>query len=225
MARGARQPLELGSCEEAAGLRSRLYRGDAGLHYLSPWQEQATSSPEARDVRNTVPFELVTIDTMGPITPQALGGYSSALKLVDQLTKWKEAILVKDNTQTVEALATQQEPRDSRRRLIRVEGDMTRSPRVRLFDSIVPTSALSWSLLLPTLLSRSERTSEQVGRLSTSLRCLLADSGLPKFLWGDLTHTAVYLSKRSPHAALNNGTPFKALRQGCSLRECSGDRG
>ena len=41
--------------------------------------------------------------------------------------------------------------------------------------------------------------------------CLLADSGLQTFLWRELMQTAVSLSNRSPHAALSNGTPYKAL--------------
>ena len=53
---------------------------------------------------------------------------------------------------------------------------------------------------------------ERAGRTIVNIvRCLLADSGLPKFLWGELMQTAVFLSNRSPHAALNNGTPYKAL--------------
>ena len=43
------------------------------------------------------------------------------------------------------------------------------------------------------------------------VRCMLADSTLPSLLWGELMQTAVYLSNRTPHAALNNGTPYKAL--------------
>ena len=43
------------------------------------------------------------------------------------------------------------------------------------------------------------------------MRCLLTDSGLPNFLWGELMQTAVYLSNRVPHAALGNITPYKAL--------------
>ncbi len=50
------------------------------------------------------------------------------------------------------------------------------------------------------------------GRFSLNIvRCLLADSTLPPFLWGELMHTVVYLSNRTPHAALQNGTPYKAL--------------
>ncbi|CAB1113712.1 unnamed protein product [Ectocarpus sp. CCAP 1310/34] len=43
------------------------------------------------------------------------------------------------------------------------------------------------------------------------VRCMLADSTLPSLLWGKLMQTAVYLSNRTPHAALHNGTPYKAL--------------
>ena len=41
--------------------------------------------------------------------------------------------------------------------------------------------------------------------------CLLADSTLPNFLRGELMHTAFFLSSRTTHAALQNGTPYKAL--------------
>ena len=36
------------------------------------------------------PFENVTVDTMGPINPPALGGYTYVINIVDQLTKWGE---------------------------------------------------------------------------------------------------------------------------------------
>ena len=64
----------------------------------------------------------------------------------------------------------------------------------------------------------SQNTPQQIGAnkragrtIVNILRCLLADSGLPKFHWGELMQTAVFQSNRSPHAALNNGKPYKAL--------------
>ena len=39
-------------------------------------------------------FQLVTVDTMGPISPQALGGYNFVTKFVGQHTKWKEIFLI-----------------------------------------------------------------------------------------------------------------------------------
>ena len=56
------------------------------------------------------------------------------------------------------------------------------------------------------------RANERAGRTILNIvRCFLADSTLPNFLWGKLMKTAVYLSGRTPHAALQNGTPYKVL--------------
>ena len=53
---------------------------------------------------------------------------------------------------------------------------------------------------------------ERAGRtIMNIVRCMLADSTLPSLLGGELMHTAVYLSNRTPHAALHNGTPYKEL--------------
>ena len=58
----------------------------------------------------------------------------------------------------------------------------------------------------------ANRSNERAGRtIAGIVRCLLYDSGLPHFLWGELTQTAVYVSNRVPHAALANETPYKAL--------------
>ena len=43
------------------------------------------------------------------------------------------------------------------------------------------------------------------------MRCLVADSGLPNLVWGQLMQTAVHLSNRVLHAALENITPYRAL--------------
>lgn len=54
--------------------------------------------------------------------------------------------------------------------------------------------------------------SERDGRtLAGIMRVLLADSGLPNFIWGGLKSIVAYLANRTPHSALNMGTPYKAL--------------
>ena len=55
-------------------------------------------------------------------------------------------------------------------------------------------------------------SNERAGRtIAGIVRCLLADSGLPHFLRGELLQTALYLSNRAPHASLADETPSKAL--------------
>ena len=67
-----------------------------------------------------------------------------------------------------------------------------------------------------TLEFASQTTPQQIGANERAGRTIVnivrcADSGLPKFLWGELMPTAVFPSNRSPRAALNSGTPCKAL--------------
>ena len=53
---------------------------------------------------------------------------------------------------------------------------------------------------------------ERVGRtIAVVVRCLLADSGVPKFLWGELMLTAIYRGHRAPTAALAKSMPDKTL--------------
>ena len=55
-------------------------------------------------------------------------------------------------------------------------------------------------------------SNERAGRtIAGIVRCVLVESGLPHFLWGELVQTAVYVSNRVPHAALANEATYKAL--------------
>ena len=51
------------------------------------------------------PFQLVSVDTLGAFTPKSLGGLKYAVKFVDQQTKWKEVVLIKDKTFYVDVVA------------------------------------------------------------------------------------------------------------------------
>lgn len=50
-----------------------------------------------------------------------------------------------------------------------------------------------------------------VRTLASMVRCLLADSGLPHFLWRELFLTAPYLCNRASYSAHNHATPYTAL--------------
>ena len=54
--------------------------------------------------------------------------------------------------------------------------------------------------------------SERVGRtLAAMVGCLLAESGLPRFLWGEVIFTAAFLGNRASHSAISMQSPFKML--------------
>ena len=118
-------------------------------------------------------FQLVSVDTLDPFTPKSLGGFKYAVKFVDQQTKCKEVVLMKDKTCSVDALAVFVKetviPTGDRDSYRRAHPYPPRGPRhgiLRARSSVntVKASASSWILPLRTPLSRSERTSVRAGR-------------------------------------------------------------
>ena len=51
--------------------------------------------PKTADHKVKLPFQLVFADLMGPITPEALGGYKYITNIFDEHTKWTETCLLK----------------------------------------------------------------------------------------------------------------------------------
>lgn len=173
--------------------------------------QQAHPKRASYDVQQ--PFQLVTSDLMGPIVPEALGGFRYANKFVDQRTKWGEIVLLKTKEDAVDALQlfvqTVVIPDGWRLQRLRTDkGTEFTAEAFRKYCREIGVKLEFASTNTPQQIGANER----IGRtLSGVVRCLLADSGLPHFLWGELMQTAVYLRNRVPHSALKNVTPYKTL--------------
>ena len=158
-------------------------------------------------------FQLVTVDTMGPISPQALGGYNFVTKFVDQHTKWKDIVLIKEKKQTVDSLELFNKglviPTDVRFDRLKADNgtEFTNSAlKPCCCDTDMKLQFASPNT--PQQIGANERAGKTIAGI---VRCLLADSGLPKSIWRELMVTAVYLSDRASHAVLANATPYKTL--------------
>ena len=173
--------------------------------------EQAHPKQATHDVEHA--FQLVTVDLMGPINPAALGGYLYETKYVDQHTKWKEMFLINTKTQTIDALELFNKALvvPQRTRLIRLRADKGTeftSSEFRQYCLDIGVKLEFASPNTPQQIGSNERAGRTIAGI---VRCLLDDSGLPHFLWGELLQTAVYLSNRAPHPSLADETPHKAL--------------
>ena len=104
-AHGTHQPQELDVLkkEPASGVDCT---GDLRNCSTCPFGKSAQQPHPKQATYNVLrPFQLVSVDTLGPFTPRSLGGFKYAVKFVDQQTKWKEVVLMKDKTCSVDALA------------------------------------------------------------------------------------------------------------------------
>ena len=64
--------------------------------------QQAHPKRASYDVQRS--FQPVTSDLMGPIVPEALGGFGYANKFVDHHTRWVEIVLLKMKEGSVDSL-------------------------------------------------------------------------------------------------------------------------
>ena len=134
------------------------------------------------------PFQLVFLDLMGPMTPEALGGYKYVSKNSDEHTKWMEMYLLMSKDDALSSFQSFVQsmviPRDSRVERLRADkaGEFI-SNEQKDYCLQTELSLAYASINVPQQINLSER----VGRtLVAMVRCLLADSALTWFLWGEL---------------------------------------
>ena len=134
---------------------------------------------------------------------------------VDSATsaKWNEVFLLKEKSSAVDTvqLYNQAVVIQSGLRLERLRADKggeNAGAAFRKYCLDVGIKLEFASTNTPQQIGANERLGRTVAGM---VRCLLSDSGLPPFLWGELFLTTSCLSNRAPHAALSNKTPFQAL--------------
>ena len=138
---------------------------------------------------------------MGPLTPEALGDYKFITNISDEHTKWAETYLLKSKHDALTSFQVFVQsvliPSGFRTERLRVDkgGEFVRKE----FQGYCLQTGVSLeyaSTNTPQQIGMSER----VGRTPAAMvRCMLADSGLPRFLWGELMLTATFLGNRAPH--------------------------
>ena len=178
------------------------------------YREKCTTTHPKRasyDVQRSL--QLVTSDLMGPIVPEALGGFRYANKFVDHHTRWAEIVHLKTKEDTVDSLQlfvqTSLIPDGWRLQRVKTDkGTENTALAFRKYFREIGVKLECASVSTPQQIVANER----IGRtLFGVVRCLLADSGLPHFLGGELIQTAVYVRNRVPHSAMSNVTPYKTL--------------
>ena len=169
--------------------------------------------PKTADHKVKHPFQLVFADLMGPITPEALGGYKYVSKISDEHTKWTETYLLKSKDDALSTFQSfvQSVVIPSGFRVERLRADKGGEYIGKEFKDYCLQTGVSLeyaSTNTPQQIGMSER----VGRtLAAMVRCMLADSGLPKFLWGEMMFTAAFLGNRAPYSAIGLQSPYKML--------------
>ncbi|CAM9978444.1 unnamed protein product, partial [Sphacelaria rigidula] len=178
---------------------------------LSKSKQQA--HPKTAVYKVCRPYELIIGDMMGPITSEAIGGFKYIRKLTDFLTRSKYVYLTQSKGDALKIfqtfIQTEVIPREARVKRLRADkgGECTGNE----FHTYCSNSGVRIEFAATNTPQQIGVSDRDGGTLAAMSRCLLADSGLPSFLWGELAYMAAYLMNRVPHSALNMESPFKRL--------------
>ena len=160
------------------------------------------------------PFQLVFTDLMRQFTPEALGGYKYVSKISDEHTRWTEIYLLKSKDGALHEFQSfvQSMVIPSRVRVERLRADkggefIGNDFKDYCTQTVVLLEYVSTNT--PQQIGMSERVGETLAAMG---RCMLADSELPMFLWGELMLTAAYVGSTAPHSAVNMQSPYKMLK-------------
>ena len=158
-------------------------------------------------------FQLVTVNTMGPISPEALGGYNYVTKFVDQHTKVEGHLSHQREKQSVDSLEVFNKDLviPTGVRLDRLKADKATEFASSAFKQYCRDTSIKLEFASPNTPQQIGANERAAMMIAGIVRCLFADSGLPKFLWGELILTAVYLNNQAPHGALANATLSKTF--------------
>ena len=147
---------------------------------------------------------------MGPFSPLAIDGYKYVSKITDEDTTWTAVYLLTNKNQAFQSLhlfvGSTVIPFGGR--IVRWRADKGgKYTEEKLQQYCLETGIIEEFAATKT--SPQTGASQHMRRtLCAMVRCMLADSGFPSSMWGELSMAVAYLKNRTPHKALME-TPFK----------------
>ena len=164
--------------------------------------------PKTSNETTSTAFELVYTDLAGPFKT-ALNGSKYISKFTDHHTRFKAVYTIQSKDQAFETLNyfIQDYVIPLGHRIQRLRCDKGGEYTADYYRDFCKETGIVQEFAA-TNTPQQNGISERDGRTIMNMtRCLLVDTGLPKFLWAELCETATYLINRAPHSALNGTHP------------------
>ncbi len=169
--------------------------------------------PKTSTVETTLPFELVYTDLAGSFKPQAKDGSHYISKFTDHHTRWKAVYPIASKDKALDTLTyfNQDYVIPTGNRIQRLRCDKGGEYIADYYRNYCKETGIQMEFAA-TNTPQQNGVSERDGRTILDMtRCILIDTGLPKFLWGEICETAVFLINRSPHRAIGGTSPYAKL--------------
>jgi len=163
--------------------------------------------------RRTVPGDLIHSDICGWITPNSFGNARYFILFIDDATRMtylyllplKTALEVRNAFMEFRNIFEQ----DGRRiKAIRTDGG---GEYRKQMGELCRELGIHHEETAPYTPHQNDVAERANRTICERIRSIIAETKLPKELWGELARTVVYLKNRSPTRSLKDKTPFEAL--------------
>lgn len=154
-------------------------------------------------------LDLIHSGVCGPMTPKSLGGHLYYVTFVDDHSRKTWAYLMKNKdevfTKFQEFKAEVENLTKRRIKILRSDngGEYTSKEIITFYKE----SGTKKELIVPYNPEQNGVAKRKNRSIEESVKAVLHDQDLPKFVWGEVTKAIVYIQNRCPHKSLDNKTP------------------
>ncbi|GJV07573.1 ribonuclease H-like domain, reverse transcriptase, RNA-dependent DNA polymerase [Tanacetum coccineum] len=179
-----------------------------GKHSRAPFPKKAKA-------RSTSPLDLVYGDLCGPITPPTPSGKKYIFLLVDDYSRymWVYFLTTKD-----QAFDTFKEYKKSTENELRTTLKMLRTDRGGEFTSNEFTqyckeNGIARQLTAPYSPQQNGVVERRNRTIMSTTRCMMKATNMPQNFWAEAVRHAIYILNSVPTKALEDITPYEAIKQ------------
>ncbi|GJT33597.1 zinc finger, CCHC-type containing protein [Tanacetum coccineum] len=179
-----------------------------GKHSRAPFPKKAKA-------RSTLPLDLVYGDLCGPITPPTPSGKKYIFLLVDDYSRymWVYFLSTKD-----QAFDTFKEYKSMVEKELRTTLKMLRTDRGGEFTSNEFTqyckeNGIARQLTAPYSPQQNGVVERRNRTIMSTTRCMMKATNMPQNFWAEAVRHAIYILNSVPTKALEDITPYEAIKQ------------
>ncbi|GJW51328.1 zinc finger, CCHC-type containing protein [Tanacetum coccineum] len=174
-----------------------------------------TPFPKKAKARSTSPLDLVYGDLCGPITPPTPSGKKYIFLIVDDYSRYMWAYFLSTKDQ---AFDTFKEYKSTIEKELRTTLKMLRTDRGGEFTSNEFTqyckeNGIARQLTAPYSPQQNGVVERRNRTIMSTTRCMMKATNMPQNFWAEAVRHAIYILNSVPTKALEDITPYEAIKQ------------
>ncbi|GJR47278.1 zinc finger, CCHC-type containing protein [Tanacetum coccineum] len=160
--------------------------------------------------RSTSPLDLVYGDLCGPITPPTPSGKKYIFLIVDDYSRymWVYFLSTKD-----QAFDTFKEYKSTIEKELRTTLKMLRTDRGEEFTQYCKENGITRQLTAPYSPQQNGVVERRNRTIMSTTRCMMKATNIPQNFWAEAVRHAIYILNSIPTKALEDVTPYEAIKQ------------